>query len=94
MTHCVRIVHRPKRSHHKKAAPEKARVNLARPWKPIAFEVKVPLVVWRTTPPESMFEAVLHEANRMVEAGWTDAARLGLCFLREYRMAHKFWECV
>jgi hypothetical protein len=87
MKHIVRIVHKPKRSHHKKSVPEKARVNLARP---TIYVMAGETHVLTVNTPQALYQ----EANAMVAAGNPDAARLGLLFLREYRTAHKYWACV
>ena len=88
----IRIVHKKKRSHHKKP-PGKVTINLAKPT----------IVQVATSPPypkanlnfsHALAGALHDEADEMLANGNPDAARLGLWFLREYRMAHKFWECV
>lgn len=92
--HYVRIVHKPKRSHHKKAL-SKPRINLATP--AIIGPIKItdsanPLAALNFN---FAFASSVHdEANKMLNKGLTDGARFGLYFLHEWRMANRFWACV
>jgi hypothetical protein len=78
--HIVRIIHKPKRSHHK-AKPEPH------------CELKLTI---DSSPPfhTIFFRQLIDEACQTLAAGYRESALLHLTALRKYRLDYKYFECV